>query len=284
MNIFIGVLSGNSSASIRNLGYLKKHSFDKTFCIRRIVRDRKFPELLSLVYTISIMRLFRSVDLCISTNPKWLVILPIFFVIRFNFFIGDPFIGDISRKDNFFYSLLWRISLILSRRLIVTAPKFAEHLRTTVGRPVELFRRPPFNFPDRPKYANKPGNIVSVAHFGDLNSDRSKFRLIGRDGGEISLTVFSNSPSSNWKYSGNDFWCKRISPNEVVSRALEFDVILIVMNRQSSQIPGKYYDFTHYPGEVVVVHEFENFEDSVDCVPDNYRICKIFGDHSEVVI
>ena len=131
--IFLVVISSDKGASnaIRNsqiLLKLKENNddileidFGYIFNAKGKVR-KIFLLTLLIINSIFIILWNPKSKLIISTNPKWILFLPIIMKRNFDLYLGDPFIGDVSKVDNFVNTFLWKRSLKLIKKLIVFSP------------------------------------------------------------------------------------------------------------------------------------------------------------------
>ena len=86
----------------------------------------KFTKIILLVLLIIksliVVLWHRNSDLIISTNPKWLLLVPYLVKKPFTLYLGDPFIGDVAKSDKAIYSFLWNRSKKLIKTLYVFSP------------------------------------------------------------------------------------------------------------------------------------------------------------------
>jgi len=289
--IFLGVLSSDkgSSNSIRNSYILLKLKKNKNAILTIDFGDiynikNKINKFYLLIFKLTksffIILSNPKCDLIISTNPKWLIIVP--YLLRKNFilYMGDPFIGDVAKKNTFLNTLLWKKSIHLITKLIVFSPFLYEKLKHEFSKKKIFFlKRPPI--PNLPKMIGE-----GILYLGDFSSvDRNflpfikfikknkiKFHIFGQGNNEVienisfKISIFDRRPLK-----------------EIISIIPEYKILLIVLNKNGIQIPGKLYDFADAPFPVLILHE--DYLD-INMLPHNknYIYCKNEISNIEVVL
>lgn len=251
--IFVGVLTGNSSAAIRNRSYVLDNPDFDHIDVHEVYSAFKRLRIKILIQ--AVFRLIACVfadELVISTNPKWLALLGLLLQKDFTLIMGDPFVDDISRETSKFEHILWWLITRRSISLVVTSPLLQRQIRMRYpSLAVGVYLRRGFEFP-KPQ---QPRNL-NFSYFGDLGADRDSRPLI------VSLSALNKKLDiygcghriwRDTKYSSSVRYFDRVSPDEVPMIACQYTVTVILANKGGAQLPGKYLDFLSFPGIVLAI-------------------------------
>ena len=279
--IFLGVISSDrgSSNSIRNaqiISQLEKENrivsvidFGVVFNAKRKLTKVVLLSLL-VIKSFGTIVLYRKSDLIISTNPKWLLLIPYIAKKSFTMYLGDPFSGDVAKEDSSLYSLLWDRSRRLINTLIVFSPFLYDRFKQEMGDDKVRFltREPILDLPEM--------RGEGVLYLGDFSSiDRNFEPLITvLEGLNIKLDLFGTGDkriiSKNTK---NVTIYARRPLSEIFDIIPSYKIMVIILNRSGFQVPGKVYDFAEAPFRVLIL-----YEDYLDIKslpqPVNYFYCK----------
>ena len=252
-NAFLGVLSGNSSAAIRNRSFVSENPSEVVIDARAellALRRGNFVALYRFVKGLSMFA--RAGHAVVSTNPKWLVIFALLLRRDFTLLMGDPFQNDVSRRTSALESFLWRLIILKSPRVLVTSPLLLQELLDSYGYlKVGLYFRRGFEFP-----AMGTQCCGGFSYFGDMGNDRESESLMRafRANGYI-LNVYGCG-HRRWESSEFQSYVRyfpRVDSAFVPNLAIESYTTIILANREGAQVPGKYFDFLKFPGRVLVI-------------------------------
>ena len=279
--IFLGVISSGkgSSNSIRNAQVISQ--LEKTNTIVSVIdfgvvfnAKRKLTKvvLLSLlvIKSFGMIILYRKRDLIISTNPKWLVLIPYIANKSFTMYLGDPFSGDVSKEDSSFYSLLWDRSQSLINTLTVFSPFLYDRFKQEMGDDkVRFLMRDPIL--DLPEMKGE-----GVLYLGDFSSvDRNFEPLITvLEGLNIKLDLYGTGDTRTISKDSNKVSIYSRRPlSEIFDIISSYKIMVIILNRSGFQVPGKVYDFAEAPFKVLVLYE-DYLDIKLLPQPVNYFYCK----------
>lgn len=279
--IFLGVISSNrgSSNSIRNaqvISRLERENrkvilvdFGIVFNVKLKLVKLVFLSML-VIKSFGIIALYRKGDLIISTNPKWLLLIPFIAKKKFTLYLGDPFYGDVSKEDSFLYSFLWHRSQRLIKMLNVFSPFLHKKFKKEMGDDrVRFLRREPII--DLPKMMGEGVLYLGDFHLIDrnfepiiavLNELNIKFDMYGDGEKELipkdakNITIFERKPL-----------------NEILEIIPKYKIMVIILNKSGFQVPGKIYDFVEAPFRVLILYE-DYLDIKLLPQPVNYYYCK----------
>ena len=231
-----------------------------------------------LIKSIVLSALYRKNDLIISTNPKWLLLIPYISRRKFDLYLGDPFLGDITREDSLFYSYLWKKSQKLIKKLIVFSPFLYERLKQEMGHDrVQFLMREPIQ--------NLPQMIgEGLLYLGDFHSiDRNIEPLISalKEKG-VRLDLYGNGDEEIVSKNVTNLKVFKRKPlHDLYNIFPNYKILVIILNKSGLQVPGKLYDFLKAPFNVLIL-----YEDYLDIKflpqPNHYFYCKNIA--SEITI
>lgn len=279
--VFLGVITSvrGSSNSIRNAQVLSQ--LEKANTIVSVVdfgvvfnAKRKLTKvfLLSLlvIKSLGMIVLYRKRDLIISTNPKWLVLIPYIANKSFTLYLGDPFSGDVSKEDSSFYSLLWDRSQSLINTLIVFSPFLYDRFKQEMGDDkVRFLTRDPIL--DLPEMRGE-----GVLYLGDFSSlDRNFEPLITvLEELNINLDLYGTGDKGTISKDSNNVSIYSRRPlSEIFDVISSYKILVIILNRSGFQVPGKVYDFAEAPFKVLVLYE-DYLDIKLLPQPVNYYYCR----------
>lgn len=289
--IFLGFISLNkgASSSIRNnqiISELKR----KGCKITEIDFYYPFQTKIKIIQIFSLIGLFIKSffiilinfkrELTISTNPKFLVVIPCILRKRFTLYLGDPFVGDVSKNDSYFYTFLWKYSKNLIKELVVFSPFLYQRFKYEgTNAKLKFIQRSPIH--------NLP--IMSgegILYLGDFNSIDRNFEPVITVLNElnIKLDIFGvgNLEIISKKTNNIKLYARR-SFSEIFNIIPNYKLMLIILNRSGLQVPGKLYDFADAPFKVLIL-----YEDYLDITllpqPANYIYCKNVASEIKIVV
>lgn len=201
---------------------------------------------------------------------------------------GDPWYDDINIKSNFLTKLFE--SWIISKGDIIIYNSMA-----TLSTQKKLF----------PKYASKmhylsrgisstinamPDNKtyllsekIKLLYTGDYNSSSRNINFLVKAVSETSnqLTIVGHG-SINESNHKNIQLIPRVSPEKINEFVVQADMLVVLMNHNGSQIPGKIFDYISEDKPILVLYEklippeLEKFSDRLIFIDNNYLSIKKF--------
>jgi hypothetical protein len=281
--IFLGVVSSNKGLSnaIRNSQIISNLKAENNIILiidfgivynfdQKIFKFILF--ILLIIKTILVFLLKPKSQLFISTNPKWLLLFPLIFSRSFILYLGDPFIGDVSRQDTRFYKFLWSKSKNLIKELFVFSPFLLEKLKKEKEidlRKIKFWKRLPIQ--NLPKMKGS-----GIMYLGDFNSvDRNFLPLLSiLNKRDIKLDLYGRGENKLINNSYKNISVNKRRPLEQVIKLIpNYKILLIILNRTGFQVPGKIYDFAKAPFPVLILYE-KNLDIKLLPRVNNYIYCK----------
>jgi hypothetical protein len=261
--IIMGVISSNKnySNSIRNrnlIAELKEknksiYTVDFGWIFNAKFKISKFFILFILLIKSFFLVIFNPKSfLVISTNPKWLLIIPIILRKNFTLYLGDPFIGDVAKKDTIFYKYIWKLALKLIERIYVFSPFIYDEYKSIFDHnKIKFIKRSPI--PNLPKMVGE-----GILYLGDYSPiDRNFSPLISvLKNNNVRLGVYGTGDRTIFfSIKDKSTVSERKPLKTIMSIIPNFKVLLIVLNKNGNQVPGKVYDFVNAPFKVLVLYE-----------------------------
>lgn len=275
LKLFIGVVSGMSSAAIRNKSICEEEDYHEIldlYSLKNLGAAKVMISLIRLVVLLSVRR--RHVHLTISTNPKWAILFGVVALKRFSLHMGDPFVDDVSVRNNLKNTILWKLTKMFADEVFVTSESTAKIISKEVNVPVRIYKRKALTTNFHNDYSG--GTHVKIVHFGDLgfnrcsvifNQTQTKYKF--------TLAIYSNDTNSNTYGDVTIQYKPRIHLDEIATALNLYNIMLIVCNRSGSQIPGKIYDFMDVEIPVFIISNDINQEIKtfVEAMPTKRFIC-----------
>lgn len=289
--IFLAVLSSNkgSSNSIRNnqiLLKLKKNKnyiltidFGDIFNVNNIIY-KLYLLIFKLIKSFFVILFNPKYELIISTNPKWLLIVP--YLLRKNFilYLGDPFIGDVAKKNTFLNTLLWKKSRHLILRLFVFSPFLYDKFKLEGFKNKLVFlKRSPI--PNLPKMTGD-----DILYLGDFSSvDRNFLPLLKAiEKKNIKLHIFGQGNNRVLAKNRSKISIFERKPlKDILNIIPKYKILVIILNKSGLQVPGKLYDFINAPFPVLILYE-DYLDISMLPLKKNYIYCKNKTSNIKIVI
>lgn len=278
--ILLGVISSRtgSSNSIRNsqlvhnlkLENSRVHILDFGLVFNSSYKIIKLLTLILLSFkTLLVITFNRNYDLIISTNPKWLLFFPLITNKKFILFMGDPFLGDVAKKDSLMHQFLWKKNKKLFIKVNVFSPFLFSEMSSEIDKSKLFFieRNPILKLPTM--------KGKGALYLGDYSSDDRNLGPLAEaiHGVDINLYLYGRGNKSHFINIKNKCsFFERVPLSEVKNIIPNHKFMIIILNKSGHQVPGKIYDFTEAPFNVLVLYE-DYLDISVLPQPKHYIYC-----------